>query len=190
MFEALLTRLAPAVYAQLGRQQEFEYIKSMSFIRNVLIEDMALLSEAQWAAALNPALDGAAAMAASGRAWGDIHTIRVRHVLGNLPVLGGRYELGEIAVPGSRETILKTAHNLTDEPHNAFFGAQSRHVSDMSDPDENYFVLFGGQDGWIGSPNFADQVPLWQRGEYVRIPLTAPAVEKAFPRVTVLAPAG
>ena len=186
VFEALLTQLAPAVYAQLDREAEFEVIKSMSFIRNFLIEDLADLTPAQWQAALGISLEGAASMAASGKLWGDIHRLRVRHVLGNVPVIGSRYEIEEFAVGGSRETVFKTSHPLTDEKHNASFGAQSRHVSDMGDVDENYFVLFGGQDGRIGSPNFTDQVSLWRDGGYVRIPLRPESVAKAFPTAMVL----
>ena len=37
-------------------------------------------------------------------------------------------------------------------------GSMARHVSDLSDPDANWFVLLGGQDGWFGAENFADQV--------------------------------
>ena len=58
----------------------------------------------------------------------------------------------------------------------------------MADPDANWFVLLGGQDGWMNAEAFTDQLPLWQRGDYIRIPLTRPAVEAEFGRVTVLQP--
>ena len=59
----------------------------------------------------------------------------------------------------------------------------------MSDPDRNQFVLFGGQDGWLGSENFADQVELWRQGRAIGMPLTTPAVAAQFPIVSMLAPA-
>ncbi len=58
----------------------------------------------------------------------------------------------------------------------------------MSDIDANYFVLFGGQDGWLGSENFADQIALWQGGEYIRMPLSEERVAEAFPTVMQLTP--
>jgi penicillin amidase len=58
----------------------------------------------------------------------------------------------------------------------------------MSDPDANHFVLLGGQDGWLGSTSFADQVPLWRRGDYVTIPLTPTAVRERFAHSVMLAP--
>jgi penicillin amidase len=58
----------------------------------------------------------------------------------------------------------------------------------MSDPDRNQFVLLGGEDGWLGSVNFADQVELWRQGRTITMPLTAAAVAAQFPLVSVLAP--
>ena len=83
---------------------------------------------------------------------------------------------------------MKTAHGLTNKRHHARYGSIARHVSDMSDPDANYFALLGGQDGWFGSSTFADQVPLWREGRYISLPLTAEAVRKNFVHRTTLVP--
>jgi penicillin amidase len=64
----------------------------------------------------------------------------------------------------------------------------ARHVSDMADPDANWFTLWGGQDGWLGSAAFMDQVPLWREGRSIRVPLRAGTVMAEFPRVTRIAP--
>ena len=88
----------------------------------------------------------------------------------------------------SNETALKTAHNLTAEEHDSTFGSQSRHLSDMADPDRNYFILLGGQDGWLNSANFADQVELWRDGDFVQVPLRPETVQRSFERVTLLTP--
>jgi len=56
----------------------------------------------------------------------------------------------------------------------------------MGDPDSSEFVLIGGNDGWIGSENALDQVPLWLKGEYIRMPLRPETVAREFPVVTVL----
>jgi penicillin amidase len=83
---------------------------------------------------------------------------------------------------------MKTGHGLVSGPHEVSFGSMARHVSDLSDPDANWFVLFGGQDGWLGSANFADQVPLWREGRSIRVPLRPATVAAEFPRTTVLSP--
>ena len=59
----------------------------------------------------------------------------------------------------------------------------------MRDLDENYIVLLGGQDGWLASENFVDQVPLWLKGEYIQIPLRIENVRKAFLHRMMLQPA-
>ena len=91
------------------------------------------------------------------------------------------------AVP---QTLMKTAHDAAGERHFVQYGANARHISDMADPDANYFVLLGGQDGWLGSSTLLDQWPLWRDGDYVRMPLTPDAVRAAFPRVMTLEPGG
>jgi len=121
-----------------------------------------------------------------GMTWGDVHRIRLAHPIGNIPLLGGSWVFDEFPADGSTTTVHKTAHRVTDGEHRATFGSNARHVSDMSDPDENYFVILGGQDGWIGSEHMLDQVPLWREGRYMRIPLRESSVREAFPVRTVI----
>lgn len=120
--------------------------------------------------------------------WGTRHRLVLQHPLAMLPLFGRRYRMFDLPASGSSETLLKTAHPLTTERHRASYGSISRHISDLADPDANYFALLGGQDGWIGSSTFADQVELWQHGDYVQIPMRIEAVQKSFPHQTVLSP--
>jgi penicillin amidase len=46
----------------------------------------------------------------------------------------------------------------------------------------------GGQDGWLGSTTFADQITLWQKGEYVALPLRPETARATFPYHTELRP--
>lgn len=125
--------------------------------------------------ALASGLAGARAPFKQFDTWGAMHRLVLRHPVGMVPIVGRRFEFGDLPAGGSSMTLMKSAHALTTERHATRFGSQSRHLSDMSDPDENYFLLLGGQDGWFNSENFQDHVPLWQRGEMIRVPLT-PAV--------------
>jgi len=97
--------------------------------------------------------------------------MKIAHVLSWIPLLGARFQVEEYGVGGSRETPMKTAHDLVHARHAASYGSQARHISDLSDPDANYFVLLGGQDGWLGSANYSDQTTLWRTRRYVRVPL-------------------
>jgi penicillin G amidase len=77
---------------------------------------------------------------------------------------------------------------MTDRRHRAGYGSNARHISDLSDMDRNWFVLLGGQDGWLNSSTFLDQVPLWLEGEYVEMPLRLETVRARFRHVTELGP--
>lgn len=120
--------------------------------------------------------------------WGAVHRLPLRHPLGAIPWIGRGYRWGELEGDGTLGTVRKTAGAFTPEVHESFFGAQARHLHDMSDPDANYFVLLGGQDGWIGSANLIDQVELFEAGEFIQMPLRRETIEARFTRVQTLTP--
>lgn len=115
----------------------------------------------------------------SNPTWGDIHKLKVQHWIGNVPVLGVGYVFDEFSIAGSDSTIFKTSASLTNEVHNARFGANSRHISDLRDPDENYFILMGGQDGFVGSAQYIDQLQLWREGKLIKVSLNPPKEPQA-----------
>jgi penicillin amidase len=115
-----------------------------------------------------------------------MHRLALRHPLALLPVVGRRFEFADYPIGGSSESLMKTAHPMTDQRHRAGYGATARHVSDLSDMDHNWFVLLGGQDGWLNSSSFLDQVPLWLDGDYVEMPLRVATVRTRFRYVTEL----
>lgn len=155
-------------------------------IKTLLIADLERAAGETVAAALRPALASAAARIGSFSNWGDMHRLAISHPMGFLPVIGGRYRFADYPAGGSSHSIMKTAHATTDQQHNTRFGSNARHISDLSDMDRNYFVLLGGQDGWFKSANFLDQVPYWQSGNYIQVPMRLDVVRKSFTRKTVL----
>ncbi len=152
----------------------------------LLADDIAAADEETVRAALAAGLRAAADGLDAFSGWGDMHRLRLAHPLGRAPLIGGRYRFVEEGVAGSSETVMKTAHNATAERHTVTYGSNARHISDLSDPDGNWFVLLGGQDGWFNSTTMLDQWELWRRGEYVRVPLTPSAVRAEFPHVLTL----
>lgn len=140
-------------------------------------------------ATLAPALEGALARAAEDfdrfGSWGEMHRLGLAHPLSFLPLIGGRYRFADIPAGGTSETLMKTAHGLTNERHFTRFGSQARHISDLSDMDRNWFVLLGGQDGWFNSSTFLDQFALWQAGDYVTVPLR-PETARARARASMI----
>ena len=120
--------------------------------------------------------------------WGGIHRLRLGHPLSRVPLVGGRFVFLDVPAGGSNETVMKTAHQQTLEAHPTRYGSNARHVSDLSDPDANYFVLLGGQDGVINSDTALDQVELWRERRFIRMPLTEALIEAEFTREMGLAP--
>ncbi len=192
-FEFLLRHLVPALLpadrepgAEGRRGPETQW----NFITTFLLRDLDALPPERRAALLRQAAAAASGDLARYRDWGGIHRLRVAHWLVNLPLLGRFFVLGDDApAGGSRETPMKTSHGLVEGRHVSTFGSMARHVSDMADPDANWFTLYGGQDGWLGSAAYADQVALWRARRAIRLPLRPETVAAEFPRLTRLMPA-
>ena len=122
------------------------------------------------------------------RTWGEAHRHRPQHPFGTLPGLGRRFRLASFAGDGGNDTLNKTGHALMRGRHVIRFGATSRYVFDLADLDANEVVLFGGQDGWLGSENYADQIALWRDGRAMTLPLRPETAAATFPHVIVLRP--
>lgn len=156
---------------------------------DLLRSDLSKLPETRLTGAVRRAAHQATRTLRRYQNWGTIHRIRLAHPFAALPILGPRrYVFSDIPAGGSNETLMKTAHGLSSTPHAVSFGANARFLSDLSNPDENYAVLLGGQDGLLGSSTFSDQLAAWQKGAYFRIPLNIDAVRVEFPHETVLTP--
>jgi penicillin amidase len=170
-----------------GTEDWFAYA-NVARIKTLLLEDIAAASPARLRAALAKGLEAAADGIGEFANWGEMHRLGLAHPLSFLPVVGSRYRFAEYPIGGSTDTLMKTAHGAVTGRHFARYGSNARHISDLSDIDANYFVVLGGQDGWINSANFLDQVPLWLEGKYVQVPLRPAAVKDRFPHVLELTP--
>lgn len=120
--------------------------------------------------------------------WGQVHRQELRHFLGAVPVVGRRYRFGNVAAQGGNDTLLKSGNPLTGRRHRSSFASTARQICDLSDPDATWFVLLGGQDGWLGSTTLVDQAELYRRGDYIRMPLRPETVQAEFPLRTELSP--
>jgi penicillin amidase len=120
--------------------------------------------------------------------WGEMHHLGLNHMLGGIPVIGKRYRYGAFPVGGTTNSLMKTAHQVSDKKSLATYGANARFVSILNDDTQNYFVLMGGQDGLLGGSLLSDQVPLWTVGEYIRIPFQWEDIAQEFPRLMQFTP--
>lgn len=140
------------------------------------------------ARAIVEAAHGVAEDLRDGAVWGDLHRLRLDHPLGALPGLAGLARFADLPTDGGNETLMKTAHGLALGRHGARFGANARFLADLADPDRTRVVLLGGQDGWLGSATFLDQLALWCRGDSIPLPLTAEGVRARAAHCTVVRP--
>ncbi len=188
-YQSFISGLAHALYKATDSMDELRALETSAYFDDFLMNKINETDDALLKNVFRDGLTKAAEYMEQYQVWGDVHRLEVEHVMSKIPVVGKRYMFDDVPAGGSRETIMKRAHGLVDdEPRGAFFGAQSRHISDLADPNANYFVLLGGQDGWLNSENFFDQVELWRKGEYMQVPLDVDKVKESFPYHITLSP--
>jgi penicillin amidase len=175
-FEALMAGMIGTLYDETSRA----VLDTGSSLYDVLLQDLPKITDVRLIAALQKALPDAAKAVTLYAEWGEMHRLELQHMLGGLPLIGGRYRFGDRPAAGSSETIDKTAHDLTATRNQTRYGTQARHISDLADPDANGFVLLGGQDGWFNSATFLDQVDPFMRGELIQVPLRVETVRETF----------
>jgi penicillin amidase len=183
-FQATLANLVP----KLAGPVELEVIESGSsedLAYAQLVEDAPL---SVMAPELQSALAAAKPTIAAYPTWGDMHALELRHAFSAIPVIGGKFRFGEVAWPGSTETIWRASHGLSAGKVTTGFGSEARHISDLSDMDSNWFALVGGNDGWINSANFLDQVEPFRTSDLIQVPMRLETVRAKFPYRTTIAP--
>ncbi len=185
-FEQFRDGFVKAFYPLAFGEEDGQVLAAVGRMAALLPADMAAAGPDVVHAALAAALENAASGLPTFARWADMHRLELAHPLAFAPVIGERYRFAEHGVGGSSDTLMKTAHDATSERHRVRYGANARHVSDLTDPDANYFVLLGGQDGWLNSSTMLDQWPLWRDGGYVQVPLSLDAVRERFPHKLVL----
>lgn len=189
-FELLLGHLTPLV-SQRGDKAALEhYLSQWNFIVSYFEREFESLATDQKVALMRKALSATLRDLARFPTWGDMHQVKVAHILAKLPLIGEAFVVERLPVHGSRQTPHKTSHGLEKGRHYTDFGSMARHISDMSDDDANWFVMFGGQDGWLGSESFSDQMDLWRERRYMRLPLRPESVPEDFPTAMTLKPNG
>lgn len=184
-FQLLAYHLITLHYTPLVGERITSSIRRNPAGTTILAEDVPAIEQA----VIDEALAAAARDFGRAGAWGDMHRLRRRHPLGNIPLLGRSYRFGDTPIAGSTTTLHKSAHAITREPHNTTFGANSRFIANLADPDDNRVVLLGGNDGWLGSANFLDMQPLFEQGTLIRVPMQPQSVRAEFPHRLTLTPA-
>ncbi len=175
-YTSLLGKSDGGAFARVGR------------IKALLQEDIKRTDDKRLFPLLKRSLDSAVGGLDRFRDWGDMHRLGLAHTFAFVPVIGKRFRFADHPAGGTTEALMKTAHMSTDRRHTSSYGSTARHISDLSDMDGNEFVLLGGQDGWINSSTFQDQVPLWRSGAYIQMPMRPHKMRARFRHKLELSP--
>jgi penicillin G amidase len=175
------------VVTLIGRKRAKLY-SSMWDMDRLLRADIETATKAQIVRAFRKAVPATMRGLAAFHNWGGMHRMHLAHFLSPMLLVSRHLQFTDRGVPGTRTTVLQTAGPLTGRRHSVRLIATARHVSDLSDLDANYFVILGGQDGWLGSTTMLDQVALWREGRYVQLPMRSEAVRAKCTFKTELLP--
>jgi len=179
-FELFRFAFASSFSATILDEADWAAFANVGKVKSLLEEDIEASDPNALASQLKESLAFAGGAIANFATWGDMHRLGLQHPLHVLPIVGRRFRFADYPIGGSTESLMKTVHGKTDRRHYTHYGANARHISILADPDANYFVLLGGQDGWLNSTTFLDQVPAWLAGDHIQVPLRLEKVRTRF----------
>lgn len=102
--------------------------------------------------------------------WGSIHQVTFQHPMGTHRLLRPVVNVGPYDVGGSSTTVFNTEWSI-QSPFTVRNTASSRIINDFADSVQ-YTVLPGGISGQALDGHYTDQMQLWLKGGYVRIPVS------------------
>lgn len=122
-------------------------------------------------------------------AWGRVRPLTFRHPVGDRKPLDRVFNLGPYPWGGDTNTVSPAVVDPADPAANPDGAVASlRMAIDVGEWDLSRFVLPGGQSGNPYSPHYADQMPLWLRGDALPIPWSPSMVERAIRHKLALRP--
>jgi penicillin G amidase len=118
--------------------------------------------------------------------YGRIHSLTLRHPLGNIPALAPIFNRGPWPMGGDVDTVFM-GHVPRQSGAGPVYQAPSvRHLFVVGDWDQSQFSMPAGQSGHPASPHYLDQNEAWRTGGYRRLPWSRKAVEEAAVATLVL----
>jgi penicillin amidase len=103
--------------------------------------------------------------------FGRVHTVTFPHLFGDHPLMRPVMNQGPFEISGSQTTIQSSEWSIGN-PYATRVAASMRVVSMLRDSIQ-YSVVPGGSSGQPLSAHYADQLQLWLKGGYVRLPVQA-----------------
>jgi penicillin G amidase len=161
VFAAWYTELTKLPAQEVGR----EYFDRPIYLSRAILDGDPALNRPGSA----PGLDDEAAQALENAltrlgdnvpAWGDLHQARFEP-------LNQIQESANLQVPYGGDGSTVNVGPYDPEDFSMDFGPSYRQIVDLGDPENSLYVNPPGQSSDLDSDNFDDQLPLWQRGDYL-----------------------
>ena len=103
-------------------------------------------------------------------AWGKLHQLTFRHILGRQPLLAPTFNRGPYPIGGDGNTIWATFTTEFDLSHSYIGGPPFRFIADLGDLAHARGLLAPGQSGHIASRHYDDGVPAWfEQGYHIML---------------------
>ncbi|HEY3497163.1 MAG TPA: penicillin acylase family protein [Polyangiaceae bacterium] len=122
--------------------------------------------------------------------WGRIRPLPLQHRLGEKPPLSAIFNPADVPGYGDGTTVNQAGFEYWKPLRHSTVTAHLRAVMEIGNWSAARFVLLGGQSGNPFSPNYVDQIPLWQAGRGIPIHCEEEAIRRASKRELFLDPAG
>lgn len=111
--------------------------------------------------------------------YGHVHKITLKHIFSTNPLLDKIVTQGPFETGGSH-TSLNNGEWRIFSPFDQVLGASTRFIADMEDS-VVYTVIPGGVSGEPLSAHYSDQIQLWLKGGYVKVPVSkSPAIGESL----------
>ncbi|MEZ4449472.1 MAG: penicillin acylase family protein [Nannocystaceae bacterium] len=120
--------------------------------------------------------------------WGHVRTVTLRHPVGEKAALAPIFNRGPMVLGGDADTIPQASCPPLAPTGEPLAIASLRLAIDVGAWDDARFVLPGGISGNPLSPHYDDMLPLWERGEALRIVYSPERVAALARETLVLRP--
>jgi penicillin amidase len=98
--------------------------------------------------------------------WQKVHTLKHKHPLEIVPLLGKYFSVGPYPVPGGRETINNLDFSIDSTgKYPVTYGPSLRRIIDFADPSKGTSINPSGQSGYFLSKHYGDQAALFAEGK-------------------------
>ena len=98
--------------------------------------------------------------------WGKIHTLEIKHLLGQKKPLNLLFNIGPFPVPGSKGVINQFRHKYGPKELKVSSGPSTRRVIDFGNAENSTGISPTGQSGYFFDQHYQNQTPLYLAGEY------------------------